>query len=146
MTTPPSTAPERRPRILVAEDHPTNQHLLLALLAPLDAAITLTSNGAEALEVLGLVDFDAVLMDVRMPEMDGLEATRRLRASGGPNADVPVTALTANVAPEERRACFEAGMDSHIGKPIDRRKLLAWTVEAVRIRRNGTELLSACAG
>ena len=65
-----------------------------------------------------------------MPVMDGLEATRRLRASGGPNAGVPVLALTANVMDSQKQACFDAGMDGHIAKPIDARLLISGVISA----------------
>src|SRR6185503_17928923 len=84
-------------RILVAEDNAVNRRIVEALLSPLGAAISFAGNGAEALDLLQTQAFDVVLMDIQMPVMDGVEATRRLRASGGPNAAVPVIALTANV-------------------------------------------------
>jgi two-component system, sensor histidine kinase len=111
-------------RILVAEDNPVNRRIVEALLSPLGAAITFAGNGAEALDMLQTQSIDVVLMDIQMPVMDGVEATRRLRASGGPNAGAPVIALTANVMEEQCRAYAAAGMDAWIPKPVDPRALL----------------------
>ena len=111
-------------RILVAEDNPVNRKIVEALLSPIGAALTFAGIGVEALEILQTQTFDVVLMDVQMPVMDGVEATRRLRASAGPNADVPVIALTANVLEEQCEAYLAAGMDAWSPKPIDARALL----------------------
>jgi CheY-like chemotaxis protein len=82
------------------------------------------TDGAEALAAIQTQPFDAVLMDVRMPGMDGLEATRRLRALPGPEARLPVIAVTASALPEEIAECRAAGMDTHVAKPVDRAMLL----------------------
>ena len=111
-------------RILVAEDNAVNRRIVEALLAPAGAAIAFAGNGVEALDLLQTQVFDVVLMDIQMPLMDGVEATRRLRASGGPNAAVPVIALTANVMEDQCRAYSAAGMDAWAPKPIDARSLL----------------------
>jgi CheY-like chemotaxis protein len=111
-------------RILVAEDNPVNRKIVEALLAPVGAAIAFAGNGVEALEVLGTQAFDLVLMDIQMPVMDGVEATRRLRASGGPNADIPVVALTANVLEDQLQLYRAAGMDGWTAKPVDPQHLL----------------------
>ena len=117
---------ELRPglRILVAEDNPSNQRIIDYFLRPIGADVTIVGDGQQALEALSISPFDLVLMDMQMPVMDGLEATRRLRASGGVNARIPVLALTANVMEAQRQACFDAGMTGHIAKPIDARLLL----------------------
>ena len=112
-------------RILVAEDNAVNRKIVEALLSPLGAAVTFAENGAEALDALQNQAFDVVLMDIQMPVMDGIEATRRLRASSGPNAAIPVIALTANVMEEQCRSYRAAGMDAEIAKPIDPQRLLA---------------------
>jgi len=117
-------------RILVAEDNPSNQRVIELFLRPLGAEVTLVADGREALEALDRAPFDLVLMDMQMPVMDGLEATRRLRAGGGRNAGVPVLALTANVMESHRKACSEAGMNGHIAKPIDARLLLTAVLSA----------------
>ncbi|HRD28897.1 MAG TPA: ATP-binding protein [Caulobacter sp.] len=117
-------------RILVAEDNPSNQRVIELFLRPLGAEVTLVADGRQALEALDSASFDLVLMDMQMPVMDGLEATRRLRAGGGRNAAVPVLALTANVMESHRKACAEAGMNGHIAKPIDARLLLTAVLSA----------------
>jgi signal transduction histidine kinase/ActR/RegA family two-component response regulator len=119
-------------RILVAEDNPVNRRIVEALLSPAGAALAFAGNGVEALEVLGTQAFDLVLMDIQMPVMDGVEATRRLRASGGPNADVPVLALTANVLEEQLQAYRAAGMDGWTAKPVDAQHLLQAIAAALK--------------
>jgi PAS domain S-box-containing protein len=118
--------------ILVAEDNEINALLARALLLKLGHQPTIATNGIEALEFWRAAQtagtpFDRVLMDVHMPDMDGLEATRRLRAleieSGA--ARTPILALTANAFAEERDACYAAGMDGFLVKPLDRESLAA---------------------
>lgn len=123
--------PGRALRILVAEDNPANQRIVALFLEPLGADVTLVGDGVEALDALALAPFDVVLMDMQMPLLDGLEATRRLRASTGPNAAVPVIALTANVMDAQRQACRDAGMDDHVAKPIDPAELIDRIIKAV---------------
>jgi signal transduction histidine kinase/CheY-like chemotaxis protein len=118
-------------RILVAEDNAVNRRIVEALLSPIEAAITFAGNGVEALGVLQTQAFDVVLMDIQMPLMDGVEATRRLRASGGLNAAAPVIALTANVMEEQCRAYSAAGMDGWAPKPIDARGLFQAIADAI---------------
>jgi signal transduction histidine kinase/CheY-like chemotaxis protein len=118
-------------RILVAEDNPVNRRIVEALLSPIGAAITFAGNSAEALAMVQTQTFDVVLMDIQMPVMDGVEATRRLRASGGPNAGVPVIALTANVMEDQCQAYAAAGMDAWTPKPVDARALLQAIDDAV---------------
>jgi CheY-like chemotaxis protein len=126
---PEPAVPEHAPlRILIAEDNAANQRIIEHFLRPLVCDLTIVGDGAQAVEALGQEAFDVVLMDVQMPVMDGLEATRRVRASGGPNARTPILALTANVLESQRLACEAAGMNGHIGKPIDARLLLTAVV------------------
>jgi CheY-like chemotaxis protein len=92
------------------------------ILAKLGVEVTIASNGAEALERVGASSFDAVLMDCQMPVMDGFTASRRIReaeAQRGDRKRLPIIALTANVMSEDRENCIAAGMDAHLGKPID---------------------------
>lgn len=114
----------RRLRILLAEDNAINQMLATALLEKAGHQVDAVGNGAEAVEAVVAAAYDLVLMDVRMPEVDGLEATRRIRALGGPKADLPIIAMTANVMAEERDECLAAGMSDHIAKPIDEDDLM----------------------
>jgi signal transduction histidine kinase/ActR/RegA family two-component response regulator len=137
---PPTPAPDAVRaglRVLVAEDNPVNRKLVDAFLSPLQASVTFAHNGAEALQRLTTAPFDVVLMDIQMPVMDGLEATRRLRASASPNANLPVIALTANVMEDQCAAYRAAGMDAHVAKPINPERLLATIMDVVRAGREG---------
>ncbi len=111
--------------ILLAEDNPVNQRVALRMLEKLGAKVDLAVNGLEALQMALAADYDLVLMDCQMPVMDGLEATRRLRAAGGVRSYVPVAALTANSMSGDRERCLAAGMDDFLAKPIDGHKLTA---------------------
>ena len=106
-------------RILVAEDNMVNQHVLQQVLERLGYRADTVADGREALDALRSRPYDVVLMDVRMPEMDGLEATRRLRAEWPPERQPRIIALTADVSPEQQQACLEAGMDDHLIKPVE---------------------------
>ena len=109
----------RRPlRVLLAEDNLTNQLVVGKLLSDLDIELRVAGNGVEALAAATQGEFDAIFMDMRMPEMDGLEATRAIRARGGALASVPIIALTANAFPDDIRACRDAGMTDFVAKPI----------------------------
>jgi len=110
--------------VLAAEDNIVNQRVLAALLSGAPLNIRFVEDGAAALEALAAQRFDIVLMDVQMPRMDGMEATRRLRAEPGPNRATPVIALTANALHEHRDAYLAAGMDAFAAKPVDVRELL----------------------
>lgn len=114
--------PRRRLSVLVAEDNPINQELIVAILEQEDCEVTLAENGVEALSRLREARFDLGLFDVHMPEMDGLELTRTLRAqeaAGSAGRRLSVIALTAGVTPEDRLRCGEAGMDDFLTKPVD---------------------------
>ncbi|HTK36801.1 MAG TPA: response regulator [Caulobacteraceae bacterium] len=115
-------------RVLLAEDNPVNALLAKALLGREGCAVERVATGEEALEALAAAPFDVILMDMRMPVMDGIEATRRLRALG---VKTPIVALTANAFEDDRRACLEAGMDDFLTKPIEpaalRAALARWT-------------------
>jgi two-component system, sensor histidine kinase and response regulator len=108
-------------KILLVEDNPVNQRVAQRTLQNLAAEVTIANNGAEALERIANTCFDAVLMDCQMPVMDGFTATRRIRdlerSRGGKR--LPIIALTANVMSEDRDNCLAAGMDAHLGKPIE---------------------------
>ncbi len=124
-------------RILVVEDNRTNQAVAEATLSSLGCAVDIAENGRAALEAIAKTEYDLVLMDCRMPEMDGLDATRRLRASEeGGTRRVPVIALTADVTAESGQACAAAGMDGYLSKPLRpdalRRELTRWLGGDVR--------------
>jgi signal transduction histidine kinase/CheY-like chemotaxis protein len=106
------------PRILLVEDNPVNRQVVRAMLAPLGAEIVEAENGAAALERLAERGFDVVLMDIQMPVMDGLSATRAIRASGAPYSGVPVVAVTAASSEADRAGCFAAGVDDFLAKPV----------------------------
>ena len=113
-------------RVLLAEDNPVNQRLALRLLEKHGLSALAANNGAEAVRMFSAQHFDAILMDVHMPEMDGIEATRAIRNL--PNrrgAHVPIIAVTASAMKEDREACISAGMDGFITKPISPADLLA---------------------
>ncbi len=112
-------------RILVAEDNLVNQRVILRLLERLGYRADVAVNGEEVLRALEKAPYDVVLMDVQMPVMNGLEATRRIRASRGPEAGPHIIALTANAMESDRRQCIEAGMDDYVSKPLQLQMLVA---------------------
>ena len=113
-------------RLLVVEDVAVNRELIAALLHPFDVVIETAENGEQALAKVRDQDFDLVLMDVQMPVMDGLTATRAIRALDQPRLKgLPIIAMTANVLPDQVQKCLDAGMDDHLGKPIEPARLLA---------------------
>ncbi|MEX2009145.1 MAG: response regulator, partial [Dongiaceae bacterium] len=117
--------PARRPlRILLAEDNQVNQMLAVAMLGRAGHRVDLAGNGIEAVDAVHSRPYDLVLMDVQMPDMDGIEATRRIRAMPGKKACIPIVALTASAMKGDRERFLEAGMDDYIAKPIDRGQLL----------------------
>lgn len=105
-------------RILLAEDNALNQQVALRLLGQLGYAADVAPNGLEALQALERQPYDVVLMDVQMPELDGLEASRRICERWPAETRPRIIAMTANAMPEDRAACFAAGMDDYVAKPI----------------------------
>lgn len=126
---PPTPAPEAvsRMRVLVAEDNPVNRTLIARLLEHLGHEVVVVAGGEEAVAVVEreLERLDVVLMDVEMPGVDGLEATRRIRALGGRAVSLPILALTAHAGAADRERCRAAGMDAHVTKPIRKRRLVS---------------------
>jgi len=111
--------PARPLHLLVAEDNPVNQQVILRLLARLGHQVALAGNGREALEAMTRDRFDAVLMDVQMPEVTGLEAAEAIRRSeAGSGRRMPIIALTAHAMKGDRERCLASGMDSYLAKPI----------------------------
>ncbi len=126
----PSIAPSQGLSVLVAEDNEINALLMRSLLTRLGHHAVITTNGEEALESWlaaksAGAPYDLVLMDIQMPQLDGIETTKRIRSleAGQPGRQTPILALTANTLVEDRYACFEAGMDGFLIKPLDREKL-----------------------
>lgn len=112
-------APTRRLRILLAEDNQINAVLATALIRRAGHHVDVAVNGVEALDALARADYDLVFMDMHMPEMDGLEAARRIRQFKSPASRVPIVALTANAMAQDRQKCVAAGMDDFLSKPFD---------------------------
>ncbi|HUG91017.1 MAG TPA: PAS domain S-box protein [Planctomycetaceae bacterium] len=113
------TRPLRPLRILLAEDSLVNQKLAVGLLERWDHSVRVCNNGKEALAALEIDSFDLVLMDVQMPELDGLEATRMIRSRERQSGrHVPIVAMTAHAMRGDREACLEAGMDGYVSKPV----------------------------
>jgi PAS domain S-box-containing protein len=112
-------------RILLAEDNITNQQVALGILKKLGLRADAVANGSEAIKALKALPYDLVLMDVQMPEMDGLEATRQIRdlKSAIPNHRIPVIAMTAHAMQGDREHCLEAGMNDYVTKPVSPRAL-----------------------
>jgi PAS domain S-box-containing protein len=123
-------------RILLAEDNEMNQKVALRLLERLGYSADVVSNGLEALEALARQRYDVVLMDVQMPELDGLDASRRICERWPPDSRPHIVAMTANALPEDREACFSAGMNDYVAKPI-RAGELAAALKRARPLRNG---------
>jgi signal transduction histidine kinase/ActR/RegA family two-component response regulator len=105
-------------QVLVAEDHPINQKLITTLLERMGWTVHLVADGKQAVEAAASADYALVLMDMQMPEMDGLTATRHIRQLSGPRAAVPIVALTANAMQSDREACLQAGMNDFLAKPF----------------------------
>jgi signal transduction histidine kinase/ActR/RegA family two-component response regulator len=128
----PTAAPERiapaeaddgrPPCILVVDDHPANREVARLMLAAVGCEVAEAVDGEEAIAMAAAQPFDLILMDVRMPRVDGLAATRAIRAAGNP---VPILAVTADAMPEDAARCLAAGMDDHLPKPISHHALYA---------------------
>jgi CheY-like chemotaxis protein len=117
---------QRHPlRILLAEDNLVNQKLALRLLSQMGYTADVAVNGLKAIEAIQAQPYDLVLMDVQMPEMDGLEASRRITAKWKPDERPRIVAMTANAMQGDREACLAAGMDDYVTKPIRVEALVA---------------------
>jgi CheY-like chemotaxis protein len=131
---PAAPAGTRALEVLVADDIEMNRDIAAALLRGAGHRVHLAEDGAGALLMATTLDFDAILMDVRMPGIDGLEATRRIRRLRGARGAVPIIALTARVSPEEVAACRDAGMNGHLAKPFRHETLTEAVARAAALR------------
>jgi PAS domain S-box-containing protein len=124
-------------RILVAEDNSVNQRLIERILAKAGYCVRLAVNGEDAIRCMERENFDVVLMDLQMPVLDGVDATRRIRAmSDKTKAEIPIVALTAHAFAEQREQAFEAGMNAYLTKPLKRAELLA-TIGDIAKKKKG---------
>ena len=119
---PTAEADDRPLRVLVVDDHPANREVARLMLAAIGCEVAIACDGDEAIDLAAAEPFDLILMDVRMPRVDGLAATRAIRQTG--NA-VPILAVTADAMPEDAARCLAAGMDAHLAKPISHHALYA---------------------
>ena len=140
MQLPPQSSPsntsvqDEGTRILLAEDNKINQKLALTILGKLGYSVDLAENGMEAVSAASRARYCLILMDMQMPEMDGIEATRRIRQSGGPNANIPIIALTANAMKSDKEACRAAGMNDFLSKPFSRDALVACILPWLKLK------------
>jgi signal transduction histidine kinase/DNA-binding response OmpR family regulator len=117
-------APAFSLRILVAEDNAINQQVAVGILAKLGHRADVADHGGEAVNLVERCDYDLVLMDVQMPTLDGIAATKAIRALPHPKGHIPIIAMTANAMPGDRDIYLAAGMDDYIAKPVDRKRLI----------------------
>jgi CheY-like chemotaxis protein len=123
VASPPAASAEGAGRVLVAEDNKVNADFARLVLQKAGFTVRVAGDGVVAVEAVGAETFDLILMDLRMPRMDGLAATRAIRALSGWARRVPIVAFTANALPEDDRMCREAGMDDYLAKPVAPSKL-----------------------
>jgi CheY-like chemotaxis protein/HPt (histidine-containing phosphotransfer) domain-containing protein len=110
-------------RILLAEDLPINQELACTILGRAGHQVDVANDGAEAVKKVKRKDYDLILMDIQMPKVDGMAATRMIRELGGGKGAIPIIAMTANVMPEQIKSFLQAGMNGHVAKPIKQEDL-----------------------
>ncbi|MFT4119825.1 ATP-binding protein [Bradyrhizobium sp.] len=122
---------DRPLKVLVAEDDAVNRMVVSKMLGAFDVELRVVTDGIEAVAAVSEGDYDVVLMDVRMPDMDGLAATRAIRGKGGRYAALPIVALTANAFPEDVKICRDAGMSDFLAKPLRKPALVAALMRAL---------------
>jgi CheY-like chemotaxis protein len=122
-------------RILVADDNPVNQKLVSRVLEKFGHVASTVNNGREAVKAACAGDFDVILMDVEMPEVDGFEATALIRATERSRRRVSIIAMTAHAMAEDRQRCLDAGMDDYLTKPIARNELAAVLAKVIPANR-----------
>ena len=125
-------------KLLLAEDNPTNRHVAIRMLTRMGHTVDAVEDGAKAIAAAAAADYDAILMDMMMPEVDGLTATRAIRASAPPKCFVPIIGVTANAMATDRAACEAAGMNGFVTKPITMDRLRA-ALEQTPRRRSGPD-------
>jgi signal transduction histidine kinase/AmiR/NasT family two-component response regulator len=142
---PPPVESERRLRVLAADDNPTNQKVIAAVLAPLGAEVEMVSDGAACVEAWKRGGYDIVLMDIHMPVMDGVEAARTIRALeiSESRKRIPIVAVTANALVHQVEGYMAAGMDGHVAKPIEVTKLYDAIETAVAAARRDSAKVAA---
>jgi signal transduction histidine kinase/ActR/RegA family two-component response regulator len=121
--------------VLVAEDNEVNQHVVRAMLANMGHSCEIACDGLEVVAMVTMRHFDLILMDIQMPNLDGLAATRRIRAMDTSVAHIPIVALTANAMVEDREAYIEAGMNDHVSKPVEMKDLARAIARVVSLER-----------
>jgi CheY-like chemotaxis protein/HPt (histidine-containing phosphotransfer) domain-containing protein len=124
--------------VLIVDDSVVNREIAAAFLRKAGHTATQAHDGIEGVRLAAARDFDLVLMDVRMPRMDGLEATRRIRALDGPRAQVPIVAVTANALDLHMEECRRAGMSEHLAKPFTQTELVAVVARAAARRQESS--------
>jgi len=145
----PSIEFERRgkpAKILVAEDGEINRLVVTAMLGKAGYDVEIAKDGREAVEAVDAEDYDLILMDVQMPELDGYQATAAIRGLPGPKAQVPILAFTANALQEDRNACLAAGMNDFVAKPVEKDRLLSTIANWLRKNINAKTSLSSIPG
>jgi PAS domain S-box-containing protein len=150
----PFELPSFDTRILLVEDNPANQRVIRAILRKVGLQVDLASNGQEAVEAVNTLPYDIVLMDISMPLMDGMEATRTIRKMGGINSQVPIVALTAHALKGDRERFIAIGMNDYLTKPLDKNAALScihrWTShkshQEARIDSRKTDVTSLQSG
>ena len=122
----------RRLRVLLAEDNPTNRHVATRMLTRMGHAVDAVEDGVQAIAAATKIHYDVILMDMMMPEVDGIAATRAIRAAAPPHRDTVIIGVTANTLASDRDACEAAGMDGFVSKPVTLERLRAALEQTTR--------------